>query len=187
MRLGYILRLRRGLPLMPSKNSSPLATSSASSSFRSYQTRTVKDSSASPKRTSRSPSAEEPPSKIPRADNSHHTSSSSSPMSHQERYHARSSRGGAGSSLLARAHKNNVSGGGRGGRKKQREPRYPTVPGPFHDEQYITNTYRTKTLKKIHESNPKSPLNNYIMSTGGQMTFQSQQVIVEGTEQTVWR
>ncbi|RPD82542.1 P-loop containing nucleoside triphosphate hydrolase protein [Lentinus tigrinus ALCF2SS1-7] len=108
-------------------------------------------------------------------------------MSHQERYHPRSGRGGSGSSLLARAHKNNVSGGGRGGRKKQREPRFPPAPGPFHDEQYITNTYRTKVLKKLHETNPKSPLNNYIMSTGNQMAFQSQQVIVEGTDQAVWR
>ncbi|KAI0724564.1 P-loop containing nucleoside triphosphate hydrolase protein [Cerioporus squamosus] len=190
MRFGYILRLRRGLPLMPSKNSSsPLATSSASSSFRSYQqqSRAAKDSSASPKRTSRSPSAEEPPAKIPRSDNSHHTSSSSSPMSHQERYHPRSSRGGAGSSLLARAHKNNVSSSGRGGRKKQREPRFTTVPGPLHNEQYITNTYRTKPLKKIHETNPKSPLSNYIISTGEQMNFQTSQVIVEGNEQAVWR
>ncbi|RDX55851.1 P-loop containing nucleoside triphosphate hydrolase protein [Lentinus brumalis] len=108
-------------------------------------------------------------------------------MSQQERYHPRSNRGGAGSSLLARAHKNNVSSGGRGGRKKQRESRFPIVPGPLHDEQYITTTYRTKPLKKAHESNPKSPLSNYITSTGEQMNFQTSQVIVDGNDQAVWR
>ncbi len=167
---------------MPSKNSSsPLSTSAASSSFRSYH---QQSRAASPKRTSRSPSAEEPPAKIPRGDN---FSSGSSYMSQQERYHPRSNRGGAGSSLLARAHKNNVSSGGRGGRKKQREPRFPIVPGPLHDEQYIISTYRTKPLKKAHESNPKSPLSNYITSTGEQMNFQTSQVIVDGNDQAVWR
>lgn len=108
-------------------------------------------------------------------------------MSHSsERTYPRYGRG-AGSSLLARAHKNNVSHGGRGGKKKLRDNRPPPMSGPVHDEQYITNTYRTKPLKKIHETNPKSPLNNHIMGTGGQMEFTGVHGPVEGNDQQIWR
>ncbi|KAI1797890.1 P-loop containing nucleoside triphosphate hydrolase protein [Ganoderma leucocontextum] len=110
-------------------------------------------------------------------------------MSHPERIHPRSTRG-ASSSLLAKAHKNNASGGGRGGGgKKRKDNRAPLLPGPLHDEQYITSNYRVKALKQIHETNPKSPLNNYLMATsGGQMEFTALQGVVEGGgDQLIWR
>lgn len=108
-------------------------------------------------------------------------------MSHSDRMHHSRSNRGAGSSLLAKAHKNNVSGG-RGGKKKQKDTRAPPLPGPVHSEEYITNTYRTKPLKKIHETNPKSPLNNYIMaSNGSQMVFNAAHGFVEGGDQQIWR
>lgn len=104
--------------------------------------------------------------------------------------HPRSARG-ASSSLLAKAHKNNASGGGRGGGggKKRKDNRAPPLPGPLHDEQYITSNYKSKTLKQIHETNPKSPLNNYIMATsGGQMEFTALQGLIEGSgDQPIWR
>ncbi|KAI0651863.1 P-loop containing nucleoside triphosphate hydrolase protein [Trametes meyenii] len=95
---------------------------------------------------------------------------------------------GASSSLLARAHKNNASGG-RGGRKKAKStPNLPSLPAPVYNEEYITNEYRTKPLKKIHETNPKSPLNNFIMNNfGGQMEFIATHGVVEGSDQPVWR
>ena len=187
MRPAFALRLRRGLTLMPFKQySSPLASSSGSSARPfAQQARPAKETSASPKRTSDSPSTEEPPTKIHKAEPSHRTSSSS--MSHSERSHHRSGRGAGSSSLLARTHKNNVSHGGRGGKKKQRDNRAPPLPGPLHDEQYITTTYRTKPLKKIHETNPKSPLNNFIMAAGGQMEFTAVHGVVEGGDQQIWR
>ncbi|EIW64663.1 P-loop containing nucleoside triphosphate hydrolase protein [Trametes versicolor FP-101664 SS1] len=99
---------------------------------------------------------------------------------------------GAGSSLLARAHKNNASNANassRGGRRKGKNtPNLPPLSGPLHDEDYITKTYRTKPLKKIHETNPKSPLNNFIMNnSGGQMEFVATHGVVEGVDQAVWR
>ena len=110
-------------------------------------------------------------------------------MSHPERTHHPRSARGASSSLLARAHKNNASGGGRGnGGKKRKENRAPALPGPLHDDQYIVSTYKVKPLKQIHETNPKSPLNNYIMATsGGQMEFTALHGVVEGGDQLVWR
>ncbi|KAI8995637.1 P-loop containing nucleoside triphosphate hydrolase protein [Trametes punicea] len=95
---------------------------------------------------------------------------------------------GASSSLLAKAHKNNAMSG-RGGRKKGKgAPKPSTLPGPIYDEAYISNTYKSKPLKQIHETNPKSPLNNYIMNTTGeQMEFSAVQGVVEGTEQPIWR
>lgn len=185
MRLAFALRSRRALTLMPIKPaSSPLLQSSSSSSHPySQQSR----SSSSPKRTSDSPLGEEPPAKHPKVIHTYRAPSGSSPMSQQDRSHPRSGRG-AGSSLLARAHKNNVSGGGRGGKRKQKEFRGPLLAGPVHDEQYITTTYRTKPLKKIYETNPKSPLNNYIMATtGGTIEPTAVHGMVEGGDQQLWR
>lgn len=185
MRLAFSLRLRRSLlmPLNLPKPSSPLASPSASSS-RPYaqQTSPVKQSSASPKRTSDSSIAEEPPAKMHKVD--HGPSGSSRPP--------RGGGRGASSSLLARAHKNNASNANasaRGGRRKGKStPNLPPLPGPLHDEEYITKTYRTKPLKKIYETNPKSPLNNYIMNnTGGQMEVSATHGVVEGSDQAVWR
>lgn len=185
MRLAFSLRLRRSLlmPLNLPKPSSPLASPSASSS-RPYaqQTNPVKQS-ASPKRTSDFPSAEEPPAKMHKVDQGSAGSS---------RQPFRGGGRGAGSSLLARAHKNNASNANassRGGRRKGKNtPNLPPLPGPLHDEDYITKTYRTKPLKKIHETNPKSPLNNFIMNnSGGQMEFQATHGVVEGVDQAVWR
>ncbi|RDX50211.1 hypothetical protein OH76DRAFT_1402673 [Lentinus brumalis] len=104
-------------------------------------------------------------------------------MSHP---HPRSARGGGSSS--AHAHKNNDSGWKRGKRSKA-ESRFPTVPGPYHDEKYIADTHRTKALKKVHETNPKSPLSNYIMATDGpQLDFQHSQVVVDGGDgRPIWR
>ena len=50
-------------------------------------------------------------------------------------------------------------------------------------------TYKVKPLKQIHETNPKSPLNNYIMaSVGGQMEFTALHGVVEGgADAPVWR
>ncbi|KAI0825124.1 P-loop containing nucleoside triphosphate hydrolase protein [Trametes gibbosa] len=97
--------------------------------------------------------------------------------------------GGRGaSSLLARAHKNNASGGRGGKRKGKSTPNLPSLIGPVCDEAYITTTYKTKPLKKIHETNPKSPLNNFIMNTtGGQMEFEGTHGVVEGSDQALWR
>nr|VWO96762.1 Uncharacterized protein [Ganoderma boninense] len=190
MRLAFSSRLRRGLSLMPFHQSSPLASPASSlSRLHSHSIPAAKESSASPKRTSDSPSAEEPPAKIHKAEHPHRASSSTASMSHPERVHPRSARG-ASSSLLAKAHKNNASGGGRGGGgKKRKDNRAPPLPGPLHDEQYITSTYKVKVLKQIHETNPKSPLNNYIMATsGGQMEFTALQGLVEGGgDQPIWR
>ncbi|KAI0655089.1 P-loop containing nucleoside triphosphate hydrolase protein [Cubamyces menziesii] len=182
-----LARIRRSL-LMPSnlaRPSSPLASSSAIPSHpRSYSQPALnaKQSSASPKRTSDSPSTEEPPSKMYKVE---HTSAG---PSRSDRAPYRGSGRGASSSLLARAHKNNASGG-RGGKKKGRgAPNLPSLSGPLHDEGYITQTYRTKPIKKIFETNPKSPLNNYLINhTGQQMEFTSVHGIVEGTEQPVYR
>ncbi|KAJ3004779.1 hypothetical protein NUW54_g4648 [Trametes sanguinea] len=184
MRLAFNLRIRRSL-LMPSnfaRGSSPLASPSASSSYsRSYSqpTNSVKQASASPKRTSDHPSAEEPPSKMHKVDRSSPGSS---------RTPSRGGGRGASSSLLAKAHKNNAFSSRVGRRRGKGTPNLPTLPGPLHDESYINETHRTKPLKKIYEANPKSPLNNYIMNTcGGQMEFSGSQGIVEGQEQPVWR
>lgn len=190
MRLAFASRLRRCAFLMPSKPASSSLTLPSASSHHpfSQQSRAVKESSSSPKRTSDSPSAEEPPAKISKTDSSRKDSSASHNMSYHDRSHPRTNRGGAGSSLLARAHKNNVMGGGRGGKKKQRDSRVPPLPGPFHDEQYIANTYRTKPLKKIYETNPKSPLNNYMMVNDiGPMEFSAIHGTVEGRDQQMWR
>ena len=190
MRLAFSSRLRRSLSLMPFHQSSPLASlSSSSSGLHAHSIPAAKESSASPKRTSDSPSPEEPPAKIHKAEYSHRGSSSASAMSHPERTHPRSARG-ASSSLLAKAHKNNASGGGRsGGGKKRKDNRAPPLHGPLHDEQYITSNFRVKPLKQIHETNPKSPLNNYLMATsGGQMEFTALQGVVEGSgDQSIWR
>ncbi|KAI0778196.1 P-loop containing nucleoside triphosphate hydrolase protein [Trametes elegans] len=185
MRLAFNLRIRRSLlmPLNLPKQHSPLAPPSASSTqSRSFaqQTNSVKQPADSPKRTSDSPSADEPPSKMHKVD--HSASGSARPD--------RPFRGGGrgASSLLAKAHRNNASGG-RGGRKKGKAaPNVPPLPGPLYDEAYITATYKTKPLKKIHETNPKSPLNNYIMNTsGGKMEFSAVQGVVDGSDQPVWR
>ena len=173
------------MPSNLARPSSPLASSSAIPSHpRSYSQPALnaKQSSASPKRTSDSPSTEEPPSKMYKVE---HTGAG---PSRSDRAPYRGSGRGASSSLLARAHKNNASGG-RGGKKKGRgAPNLPSLSGPLHDEGYITQTYRTKPIKKIFETNPKSPLNNYLINhTGQQMEFTSVHGIVEGTEQPVYR
>ncbi|CDO71572.1 hypothetical protein BN946_scf184911.g42 [Trametes cinnabarina] len=184
MRLAFNLRIRRGL-LMPSnltRASSPLASSSAPSphahSYTSAST-SLKQASASPKRTSDYPSAEEPPAKMHKTDR---TSAGSSRMP------SRGGGRGASSSLLAKAHKNNAFSGRGGRRKGKSTSNLPHLPGPLHDEAYITNTYKTKPLKKVHETNPKSPLSNYIISTlGGQMEFAATLGLVEGADQPIYR
>ncbi|KAI0361609.1 P-loop containing nucleoside triphosphate hydrolase protein [Trametes cingulata] len=118
----------------------------------------------------------------------HKTDRGSSGSSRPDRQAVRGGGRGASSSLLARAHKNNASGS-RGGRKKGKTaPNLPSLPGPLCDSDYITTTYKTKPIKKMNETNPKSPLNNYIMeTTGGQMEFAAVQGVVEGTDQPIWR
>lgn len=189
MRIAFQLRLRRNLSLMQVKQPSPLASPSTSSSpSRPFTSTVAKQPSASPKRSSDSPAAEEPPAKVVKTGRSRNAhASSSSSMSHPERsHHSRSSRG-AGSSLLAKAHHNNASGG-RGRRNKQKEkPALPTFPGPVHNEQHVTNTYKAKPLKEIHETNPKSPLSNYLLANGQQMNFTANHGLVEGSDQQIWR
>ena len=187
MRLAFSLRLRRGLSLMQVNPPSPLASpSTAPSHSRTFaQTHSVdKQPSASPKRSSDTPSVEQPPAKVAKMDSSRRGSSSV----HQDRsHHSRSGRGG-GASLLAKAHKNNF-GGGRGGKKKQKDkPAMPVAPGPVHSEEYIISTYRTKPMKKSLESNPKSPLANFVNAAPGrEMTSSSTQTAIEGSDQTMWR
>lgn len=179
MRLAILLRYRRSLlmPLDAGRRFSPLATPRPFSA----QAQAPKDSSA-PKRSSNSPPPGERPIKMSKVESSGPSSAGPSAMS---RY-----KGGRGS-LLAKAQKNNASkssGSSKGGGGKRRGKGPSSLPGPLHDEAYITKTYRTKDLKKIYESNPKSPLNNYVMASGAQpLAFTTVQGIVEGGDQQVFR
>ena len=139
--------------------------------------------SASPERSSGASSVEQQLVVAAKMDSSRQESSS---LPQDRSHNSRSGRGGA--SLLPKTHKNNF-GGGRGGKKKQKDKRVtPVAPGPVHTEKYIITTYRTRPMKKNVESNPKSPLANFVHATPGrEMTSSSIQTAIEGSDQTMWR
>ena len=163
---------------------SPLGSPSTVLSRTFAQTHSVETQpSVSPERLSGASSVEQQLDIPAKLDSSRQESSSL----HQDRsHHSRSGRGGA--SLLPKTHKNNFAGG-RGGKKKQKDKRVtPVAQGPVHTEEYIITAYRTRPMKKNMESNPKSPLANFVNATSGrEMTSSSIQTAIEGGDQTMWR
>ncbi|KAI0961567.1 hypothetical protein AcV7_000638 [Taiwanofungus camphoratus] len=209
MRLAFFLRHRRRLlmQLDPSQRLSPLASPSRPSSHSTLKRPFVHQAAAQSASTTSSstcspttdlPSESERPGKVPKLDGTASPSASASTsapkstsasklpsMSRSNHPHARHT---SGPSLLSRMPPPQAPSSGRGRRGRATAAAVKqTLPGPVYDQDYITNTYRTKHLKSAWEENPKSPLANfYSQHFNDQPVYESTQGI-GANGRTTWR